>query len=347
VEYLLTLHNWSIKMCNMKTKQQGKGSTGLPAVAYYRVSTREQGQSGLGLEAQRRAVTTYCETHDYQIIDSYQDIESGKHNERPGLVAALEKARAEKATLLIAKLDRLSRNAAFVMTLRDAGVQFVACDLPEANTMTIGIMAILAQQERELISTRTKAALAELKAKGIKLGTDNLSDAARKKAAQAKREKALAFYNGALTHALNYHRDGRSLRWIAEQLNKSAAKTRGGGRFTATHVLRMLRMAGEISSGSKGVLDKLRAMKTAQRMLGEERLYDPKAYLIGDVFLCYRCWSRKMATKYGGPFVSTDEDGIPIIESDLKVFRGKARCSQCKRVWNSETRRWRKAAGRE
>lgn len=229
----------------MKAKRETKGTKERPAVAYFRVSTREQGKSGLGLEAQKRSVTSYCETHSYQIIESYRDIESGKHNERPGLLAALERAKTEKATLLIAKLDRLSRNASFIMTLRDAGAQFVAVDMPEANTLTVGIMALLAQQERELISTRTKAALAELKAKGIKLGTDNLSDAAREKAAKAKREKALAFYNGALTHAVNYHRDGRSLRWIAEQLNKAGARTRNGATFTATHVLRMLRMAGE------------------------------------------------------------------------------------------------------
>src|SRR5450759_1516123 len=121
------------------------------AVSYLRVSTREQGASGLGLEAQRAAVESFTASHGYQVVAEYQDVESGKHNERPGLRHALADAKARRATLLIAKLDRLSRNASFIMALRDSGVSFVACDLPEANTLTVGIMALLAQQERELI----------------------------------------------------------------------------------------------------------------------------------------------------------------------------------------------------
>jgi DNA invertase Pin-like site-specific DNA recombinase len=217
------------------------------AVSYLRVSTREQGQSGLGLEAQRAAVESFCASHGYQVAAGaeYQDVESGKHNERPGLRHALADAKARRATLLIAKLDRLSRNASFIMALRDSGVAFIACDLPEANTLTVGIMALLAQQERELISTRTRAALAALKARGVRLGSprNNLTDATRAKATRAKREKAIQAANGSLRHAVNYRKAGYSLARIAEELNESGQRARRGGKWTATQVSRLLSLA--------------------------------------------------------------------------------------------------------
>lgn len=223
---------------------KSKGGKGQAAVAYYRVSTRAQGDSGLGLDAQRSAVERFARDRRLRIAAEYRDVESGRHNARPGLAAALARAKAEGATLVIAKLDRLSRNAAFILTLRDSGVPFVACDMPEANTLTVGLMAVLAQQEAELISARTKAALAELRRKGKRLGTDNLSDAARKKAASAKREAALAFHNGTIRHACNYRRAGWTLRQIAEELNAAGAVARRGGRFTATTVARLLKLGG-------------------------------------------------------------------------------------------------------
>jgi DNA invertase Pin-like site-specific DNA recombinase len=217
------------------------------AVSYLRVSTREQGQSGLGLEAQRAAVESFCASHGYQVAAGaeYQDVESGKHNERPGLRHALADAKARRATLLIAKLDRLSRNASFIMALRDSGVAFIACDLPEANTLTVGIMALLAQQERELISTRTRAALSALKARGVRLGSprNNLTDATRAKATRAKREKAIQAANGSLRHAVNYRKAGYSLARIAEELNESGQRARRGGKWTATQVSRLLSLA--------------------------------------------------------------------------------------------------------
>jgi DNA invertase Pin-like site-specific DNA recombinase len=217
------------------------------AVSYLRVSTREQGQSGLGLEAQRAAVESFCASHGYQVAAGaeYQDVESGKHNERPGLRHALADAKARRATLLIAKLDRLSRNASFIMALRDSGVAFIACDLPEANTLTVGIMALLAQQERELISTRTRAALSALKARGVRLGSprNNLTDATRAKATRAKREKAIQAANGSLRHAVNYRKAGYSLARIAEELNESGQRARRGGKWTAPQVARLLALA--------------------------------------------------------------------------------------------------------
>ncbi|MBN8906814.1 MAG: recombinase family protein, partial [Rhodospirillales bacterium] len=140
-------------------------------VAYLRVSTARQGRSGLGLEAQREAVTAFVGARGGKLIaPEFVEVETGKRNDRPQLAAALKRCRTTGATLVVAKLDRLSRNAAFLMTLRDSGVSFVAADLPEANTMTVGVMAVVAQHEREAISRRTKEALAASRARGTKLG---------------------------------------------------------------------------------------------------------------------------------------------------------------------------------
>ena len=154
-------------------------------VAYYRVSTQRQGQSGLGLEAQQLQVKNFVGDDD--IIQHFIEIESGKNNNRPELKKAIELSKIHNARLVIAKLDRLSRNAAFIFMLRDTNVNFVCTDMPEANSVTIGIMAVLAQDERERISKRTKAALDAKKAKGIELGTpDNLTLDARKKGLETR-----------------------------------------------------------------------------------------------------------------------------------------------------------------
>ena len=135
------------------------------------MSTARQGRSGLGLEAQREAVRQFVSSRDGKIIaPEFVEVETGKRNDRPELGNALKRCRVAGATLVVAKLGRLSRNAAFLMTLRDGGVGFVAADLPEANTMTVGVMAVVAQHEREAISQRTKAALAAAKARRTALG---------------------------------------------------------------------------------------------------------------------------------------------------------------------------------
>src|SRR5579863_5949935 len=140
-------------------------------VAYLRVSTAKQGRSGLGLEAQREAVRQFVVGRGGKIIaPEFVEVETGSRNDRPELDKALKRCRLTGATMVVAKLDRLSRNAAFLMTLRDSGVDFVAADLPEANTMTVGVMAVVAQHEREAISHRTKAALAAARARGKTLG---------------------------------------------------------------------------------------------------------------------------------------------------------------------------------
>jgi DNA invertase Pin-like site-specific DNA recombinase len=141
-----------------------------PYVCYYRVSTRQQGQSGLGMEAQQAAVRTFV-SDPSRIVAEYVEVESGKRNQRPHLQAAIEAARQQGATLLIAKLDRLSRNAGFIFALRDSRVDFVCCDMPDANTLTVGLFAVIAQHERETISKRSKDALTAKKARGAQLST--------------------------------------------------------------------------------------------------------------------------------------------------------------------------------
>src|SRR5207248_11540648 len=152
-------------------------------VAYYRVSTDRQGKSGLGLDAQREAVTSYLNGGSWQLVQEFVEVESGKRADRPQLAAALAACRKHKAKLVIAKLDRLSRNLPFVATLMESGVEFVAVDNPHANKLTIHILAAVAQHEREMISERTKAALAAARARGTQLGNPILAAAAKRRVA--------------------------------------------------------------------------------------------------------------------------------------------------------------------
>ncbi len=163
-------------------------------VAYYRVSTARQGQSGLGLEAQRASVMTYLNGGAWRLVAEFTEVESGKRVDRPELAKALARCRVMGARLVVAKLDRLARNAAFLLSLRDAGVSFVAADMPDANEMTVGIMAVVAEGEARAISRRTKEALAASRARGVKLGGWRGGPAAttamREKAAAVRREAA-------------------------------------------------------------------------------------------------------------------------------------------------------------
>lgn len=135
----------------------------MKAVAYYRVSTAAQGRSGLGLDAQKSAVDDLARQRGLTLLGEFTEVESGKRNTRPQLTAALNQAKLTGAVLVIAKLDRLSRNAAFLLALRDSGVRFIAADIPDANDLTIGVLAVIAQAEREAISRRTREALAIVK----------------------------------------------------------------------------------------------------------------------------------------------------------------------------------------
>lgn len=212
-------------------------------VAYLRVSTGRQGRSGLGLEAQREAVRQFVSGRGGKIIaPEFVEVESGKRDGRPELAKALKRCRVTWATLVVAKLDRLSRNAAFLMTLRDSGVEFVAADLPEANTMTVGVMAVVAQHEREAISHRTKAALAAAKARGTVLGGK------RKGAAKiaSYQHMGVAAAQQKARHEAELRREaldglrGLSLNAMAAQLNADGVTTSRGGSWTATAVKRTL-----------------------------------------------------------------------------------------------------------
>lgn len=212
-------------------------------IAYYRVSTQRQGQSGLGIEAQHATVEAFLSGRpDAELLAEFLDVESGKKNDRPKLQEALALCRATGATLLIAKLDRLSRNAAFMLGLRDSGVQFVACDMPHADAFTVGIMALLAQKERELISERTKAALAAAKARGVQLGGYRENGFGGDytqggKAAAAAADRFAASVAGFIRQA---QKGCASLRGIADALNRQGIKTARGGQWHASTIRGML-----------------------------------------------------------------------------------------------------------
>ncbi|NEU70410.1 recombinase family protein [Spirosoma agri] len=215
-------------------------------VAYYRVSTRAQGNSGLGLDAQKASVAAFVKGSDHQamIVAEFTEVESGKNNQRIQLAAAIDRSKKEGAVLVIAKLDRLSRNASFIFTLRDSGVNFQCVDMPDANTLTIGIFATLAQHERELISSRTKAALQAKIAQGAVLGNpENLTDEARRKGTEATRRNAQANRDNrrATTVAEMMHKAGKNYTQIADHLNQTGFRTVRGCAFQATQVMRLIK----------------------------------------------------------------------------------------------------------
>jgi DNA invertase Pin-like site-specific DNA recombinase len=215
-------------------------------VAYYRVSTQRQGRSGLGLDAQRSAVRDYLNGGEWTLVSEFTEIESGKLNERPELAKALAACRIHGATLVIAKLDRLSRDAHFLIGLSKGGVEFTATDMPNANRLTVGIMALVAQQEREAISARTKAALAAAKARGAKLGRrENLSGRDKGTFVSANiRRAAKCKYCDDLKPMFETARlaGAKTLRALSDYLNGRCVPARRGGRWTATQVARVLKM---------------------------------------------------------------------------------------------------------
>lgn len=215
--------------------------------AYYRVSTRQQGISGLGLEAQKTAVSNFIKSRGAQEVPPpFIEVESGKNNDRPQLKEAIKHCKQNGTTLLIAKLDRLSRNASFILNLKDdlneSNVEFIACDMPQANTLTLGIMAVMAQHEAEIISERTKAGLAEAKRRGVQLGNpENLTDQAREKAHESIRTKARN--DQVVRHAFHFIKplrdQGVTYAEIAIRLNLEGYKTRRGKDFHAIQVQRI------------------------------------------------------------------------------------------------------------
>lgn len=234
-----------------------KGSMRGKFVAYYRVSTARQGRSGLGLEAQRSAVLTYLNGGRWTLVEEFTEVESGKKTDkqRPELAKALAACRVYGATLVIAKLDRLSRNATFLLTLRDSGAEFVAADMPDANRLTVGIMALVAENTREAISANTKAALAAAKRRGVKLGNPgNATSRGRRRGQIASAEVRAA--NAAqlardIAPVLHELRGAgiMSTRRIAEALNSREVQTpRKGGKWTAMQVSRLLKQVAAAES---------------------------------------------------------------------------------------------------
>jgi DNA invertase Pin-like site-specific DNA recombinase len=226
----------------------------MECVSYIRVSTQRQGESGLGLQAQRRAVTDFCKHHGFDDAVEFREVESGKKNDRPVLREAIAYAKNSKSVLLIAKLDRLARNVAFIANLMESGVDFRACDLPEANRLLLHIMAAVAENEAKAISDRTKVALQAAKQRGTLLGaanpgSRNLTPEAmrtgRERGALATAAKALKEYADVLPKARAMRAGGLSLAAIAEKLNKFGHRTRTGKRFAAVQVKRILDRAVE------------------------------------------------------------------------------------------------------
>ncbi len=213
-------------------------------IAYFRVSTDKQGKSGLGLEAQREAVLSYLNGGNWRLFAEYTEVESGKHADRPQLLAALAACKKHRAKLVIVKLDRLSRNLAFIAALMDSGVEFVAVDNPHANKLTIHILAAVAQHEREIISARTSAALKAAKARGKRLGNPKLSEA-RRHAAAAKKERADRYSANVLPVIREIQGSGvKSLRGVARTLAARGIPTARGGAWSPVQVIAILRRAG-------------------------------------------------------------------------------------------------------
>lgn len=207
-------------------------------IAYYRVSTERQGRSGLGLEAQRDAVTGYLNGGNWQLLDEFCEVESGKrHDNRPQLAAALAACRKHKATLVIAKLDRLARNVAFIANLMEGNVEFVAVDFPAANKLTLHVLAAVAEHERAQISERTKAALAVRKAQGVQLGNRTNLAEAQAKGRAANQAAADQFASNVLPIIYQVQAAGiTSYSGIAAALNRRGIKTARGGTWQAATV---------------------------------------------------------------------------------------------------------------
>jgi DNA invertase Pin-like site-specific DNA recombinase len=226
-------------------------------VSYLRVSTTKQGVSGLGLEAQREAVTNWLNGGRWTLVDEVVEVESGKRNDRPELAEALRLCRLHNATLIIAKLDRLARNVNFISNLMESDVEFTAVDFPQANRLTVHILAAVAEHEREMISARTKAAMAALKARGVKLGTRDTMRI-RQYADQGRSLGHKVTQKRARKRALDLEpviedlkaKGVTSKRGIARALNERGIETIRGGTWLAPQVARLLATLAAVQSAA-------------------------------------------------------------------------------------------------
>lgn len=219
-------------------------------IAYYRVSTRAQGESGLGLDAQREAVSHWARCNNGEIIADFQEVESGSRSDRVELAKALALAKNASAVLVVAKLDRLARNVAFTSELMRSGVEFVACDNPHANKLTIHILAAVAEYELELISTRVKAALAQAKQRGVLLGSNNPKCRGKlsretlvsmsQRGVAVRQQRAAELRALVVPVASELKAQGDSAAEIAKILNDRGYRTRRGLLWTRATVLKLL-----------------------------------------------------------------------------------------------------------
>lgn len=214
-------------------------------ICYYRVSTKKQGRSGLGLDAQKSICENYINTQHGIMVNSYIEVESGKNDNREQLNSALTECKQTKSTLLIAKLDRLSRSVEFIFSLKNSGVDFACVDLPELNTMTLGIFATFAQSERERISERITVALAEKKKQGVRLGKpENLTnnfDKAYSNSLATRQSNAMNNENNkkAGLFVVSLRNGGATWQKITETLNDNGFRTRRNCKFSITQVIRL------------------------------------------------------------------------------------------------------------
>ncbi len=225
-------------------------------VAYFRVSTQEQSYSHLGLEAQEKMVEKYCSSNDScELVASYTEVETGKKDSlenRPVLRKVLGHCKRIGATLVIAKLDRLARSVYVTAMLHKSGIEFICCDMPTANRMTVQILAAVAENEAKMISDRTKAALGALKARGVKLGShrpecaNGLTLAARQcggaKAAINKQRQKVEAYSEILGEIFEMRKTRMTYKGIAETLNNRGETTRSGCAFKPGTIHKMLKL---------------------------------------------------------------------------------------------------------
>ncbi len=226
---------------------QASHSTHPQYIAYYRVSTKGQAESGLGLDGQRTSIHAYA--GEGNLIAEYEEHESGRKTDRPQLAAALRHCKATGATLIIAKLDRLARNTLFLLQLMQSGVEILALDCPSMNKLTLTVFAAVAEQEADLISQRTKAALAAAKARGVKLGgfrpeqqarRNEWEDRRRENSTAAHKSKADAYAMTVGTFVRQAQHSGLSLQGIADSLTAQNIRTARGGQWTRTAVKNLI-----------------------------------------------------------------------------------------------------------
>jgi len=240
----------------MKKAEKNTPESPEKLIAYYRVSTAKQGRSGLGLEGQKEAVQRYAAECRGEIIHEYTEVESGRRADRIELTKAAAHARRSGCKLVIAKLDRLSRNVAFISTLMENGFEFVCCDNPHVNRLTLHVLAAVAEEEARAISARTKAALAAAKKRGVKLGSKRPGfwtptqkerwlaglPEARKRSAASRRTKAVERLADLLPTIQQQREQGITLQAIADGLNKEGQKTPRGCNWSTATVQRALRL---------------------------------------------------------------------------------------------------------